>query len=256
MYNKMKLNENGTSISHCKVVVIISANAEWRVLRNREPGLVTNKSPFGEWFLHTYPDIPDWVNPVLLFHGGWGKIASAASTQYVIDQWRPLLIINLGTCGGFDGEIDKGTIILVERTIVYDIFEQMGDKEEHIKHYTTEIDNSWVTEPYPLPVRRSLLISGDRDLIAEDIPKLKTSYAATAGDWESGSIAWVANRNRTQCLILRGVTDLVGDMGGEAYDGKIQVFIDNTNLIMNSLIDSLSLWINKFSKFYTQTGLK
>ena len=34
---------------------------------------------------------------------------------------------NLGTCGGFEGEIERGTLLLVERTLVYDIFEQMGD---------------------------------------------------------------------------------------------------------------------------------
>ena len=38
-------------------------------------------------------------------------------------------------------------------------------------------------------------------------------------DWESGAIAWVAARNQTRCLILRGVTDLVGEAGDEAYDG-------------------------------------
>lgn len=49
----------------------------------------------------------------MFFHGGWGKIAAVASAQYVIDRWSPELLVNLGTCGGFEGEITKGTIILV-----------------------------------------------------------------------------------------------------------------------------------------------
>ncbi|MBI4639200.1 MAG: hypothetical protein HY731_00795 [Candidatus Tectomicrobia bacterium] len=40
--------------------------------------------------------------------------------------------MNLGTCSGFEGRIEKGTIILVERTIVYDIIEQMLDFDESI----------------------------------------------------------------------------------------------------------------------------
>jgi nucleoside phosphorylase len=53
----------------------------------------------------------------------------------------------------------------------------------------------------------------------------------------------VANKNQVPCLILRGVTDLVGAEGGEAYNGNIEVFYSNTELIMKTLLDSLSNWI-------------
>lgn len=156
------------------------------------------------------------------------------------------MIINLGTCGGFEGEIDKEEIILVEKTIIYDIFEQMGDPTEHIKHFSTEIDTSWLNPPLPLQVKRTLLVSGDRDLFCDDIPSLKTKYGAIAGDWESGAIAWVANKYHTRCLILRGVTDLVGETGGEAYDGNVSYYYENTDLIMKKLIESLPLWLSKY----------
>ena len=77
----------------------------------------------------------------------------------------------------------------------------------------------------------------------EDIPDLKSKYGAVAGDWESGAIAWVANRNQVRCLILRGVTDLVGDEGGEAYEGKVQIYVENTERVMNDLILHLPKWI-------------
>ncbi len=111
----------------------------------------------------------------LFLHGGWGKIAAAASTQYAIDRWSPDLLINLGTCGGFEGTIERGTIVLAERTVVYDIIEQMGDYDEHIAHYATDIDLSWLDGDVPLPVLRTLLVSGDRDLVVEDIPRSQTA---------------------------------------------------------------------------------
>ena len=183
--------------------------------------------------------------PIILFHGGWGKVAAAASTQYVIDRWQPRMVINLGTCGGFDGEINKGEVLFVEKTVIYDIFEQMGNPDEHIRYYMTDVDTSWVTPPYPIPVRRSLMVSGDRDLFSNDIPALKARYGAIAGDWESGAIAWVATKNNTQCLILRGVTDLVGADGGEAYNGNVYLYHENTEQIMKMLLDSLPLWLLK-----------
>ncbi len=225
-----------------RVVVVISANIEWQAALSLLPPGERQVSPLGEWRLVDLI-VNGRSEPVLFFHGGWGKIAAAASTQYIIDRWSPDLLVNLGTCGGFEGEVERGTIILVERTIVYDIIEQMGDSEEHLAHYTTRLDLSWLAEPYPHPVQRSLLVSADRDLLVEEIPRLKRDFGAMAGDWESGAIAWVAARNFTRCLILRGVTDLVGAAGGEAYQGQIHVFVKATAEILQRLLQALPDWL-------------
>jgi adenosylhomocysteine nucleosidase len=228
-------------------VVLISANAEWKVVRNYFPDRSKYLSPYGECFFYSFRQITELKKPVAFFHGGWGKIAASASTQYAINRWHPRMVINLGTCGGFEGEIDKGEIILVEKTIIYDIFEQMGDPDEHIKYYSTDIDTTWLNPPLPLLVKRTLLVSGDRDLFYDDILMLKLKYSAIAGDWESGAIAWVANKNHTPCLILRGVTDLVGESGGEAYDGNVSFYDENTELIMKKLLESLPQWLLKYT---------
>jgi len=114
-----------------KVVVIISADAEWRAIHKIFPDQTYQHSPYGEWFETSFQ-----ASPVIFYHGGWGKISAAASAQYVIDRWQPELLVNLGTCGGFEGEIERGAILLVEKALVYDIIEQMGDYEAHIAHYT------------------------------------------------------------------------------------------------------------------------
>ncbi len=224
-----------------RAVIIISADSEWRAVGEVLPGKAARTSPFGEWFELEGGEFS--LPPGLIFlHGGWGKIAAAASTQYAIDAWQPDVLINLGTCGGFQGEIERGTIVLVDRTIVYDIVEQMGDYEEHIAHYSTQLDLSWLKSEPPLVFRRALIVSGDRDLAPEDIPLLKQRYGAVVGDWESGAIAWVASRNQVRCLILRGVTDLVSSSAGEAY-GNIELFHQATRGIIENLVSGLHHWL-------------
>jgi len=223
-------------MEHETTVVIISANAEWRALRSLFPHAQMECSPYGETFLSQGSG-----QAYRFFHGGWGKIAAAGSTQYVIDRWQPDVLINLGTCGGFAGEVKQGDVILVNKTIVYDIIEQMGDFDEHIAHYTTNLDTSWVQEPYPLPVRRALLVSADRDLLVEQVAELKQRYGALAGDWESGAIAWVAKRNKTRVLILRAVSDLVDHQGNETY-GNLGLFESAAAEIMKRLVASLPGW--------------
>jgi adenosylhomocysteine nucleosidase len=216
-----------------RIVIIVSADSEWQAVKLILAPVRINTTNMGEMFE---------IYPLTYFHGGWGKISAAATAQYVIDQYQPNLLINLGTCGGIEGRIERGAVILVTETIVYDIIEKMSDPEEAIAHYATELDLSWLPVPLPAPVQRGLLISADSDLLAEDIPNLVQKYAAIAADWESGAIAWVANRNRVRCLILRGVTDLVSPSGGEAY-GNIGLFHENTRTMMQKLIEQLPVWL-------------
>jgi adenosylhomocysteine nucleosidase len=233
--------------SDIDIVVIISADIEWRATRYLVPSDRIQTSPFGEYFFYPIESIPSG-HSMVFFHGGWGKISAAASSQYVIDRWNPKLLINLGTCGGFEGKIDRGTIILADRTIVYDIYEQMGDAESHIAKYSTILDLSWLQEPYPEQIEKTLLVSGDRDLDPGEVKKLQAKYGAVVGDWESGAIAYVANLNDVPCLILRGVSDLVSESGGEAY-GDNDFFDKSAMMIMDQLIKSLPKWIQAADVF-------
>lgn len=128
--------------------IIISANIEWRMLRTFFPAVEQHSSSMGAWF-ETTIQVGKQQEQVLFFHGGWGKVSAAASAQYVIDHLSPTLLINIGTCGGFEGAIERGTIILVERTIIYDIIEMMTDADEAIAAYTTTLDLTWLAENYP-----------------------------------------------------------------------------------------------------------
>ncbi len=247
------------------IIVLISANSEWRAIERLfsqadssaasfditageappvEPTPIKappfEVTPFGATF-----EVDLEGKTFRFLQSGWGKIAAAASTQYAIDTYHPDLLINLGTCGGFAGRIERGDIVLAEKTIVYDIIEQMGDFDQAIAHYTTDLDLSWLPSPTPLPVMRTLLVSGDRDLVAEEIAHLAQHYGAVAGDWESGAIAWTAARNQARLLILRGVTDLVSAEGGEAY-GNVALFHQSAFEVMQRLVAGLPGWAAGF----------
>ncbi len=179
---------------------------------------------------------------VVFLHGGWGKIKAAGSAQYAISRWNPKLMVNLGTCGGFQGRIEAGEVVLADKTIVYDLVEQMAAPESAIRAYTTTLDLSFLREPYPQKVRKTLLVSADRDLMAEEIPELITKYNAVAGDWESGAIAFICQSNCVPCLILCGVSDLVGIDGCEAYD-NLSLFPERAEEVMLELMHHLPAWL-------------
>jgi adenosylhomocysteine nucleosidase len=219
-----------------KTVVLISAIAEWIAVKPLFAHAQIEQFPFGEYFT-----IPMQDEEITFFHSGWGKISSAGSMQYVIDRYAPDLIVNLGTCGGFEGGISVGELILVEKTYVYDIVELMGDLDI-VSYYGSTLDLSWLAEPYPYPARRGMIASADSDLPPAKIPFLR-SLGAIAADWESAALAWVATRNNARLLILRGVSDMVSEEGGEAYD-NIEMFNERARGIMQQLVEQLPDWLN------------
>jgi adenosylhomocysteine nucleosidase len=234
-------------------VVLISADAEWDAVKQALDGKLDaiHAYPYGEWFrlqralLQDSAEAPhrQESDALKFFHGGWGTISAAASAQFVIDHFSPDLIVNLGTCGGFEGRIQAGDVLLVDRTAVYDVIEEMTDPDAAKAHYASSPDLSWLAEPYPHRVSRVVMASADRDLQAQDIAGLVEQYGAVAADWESAAIAWVAGRNKTRLLILRGVSDIVGRAGGEVY-GKPEQFSERTRTIMATLLKQLPDWLD------------
>jgi len=217
------------------IVVIISAIAEWKAIKEIFPDLNVKDSVYGE-----SANLHHGGYDLKLYHSGWGKIASAGMMQYVIDHDQPDLVVNLGTCGGFEDLVEQGDVILVERTFIYDIVELMGDLNI-LDYYASTLDLSWLPKPYPHPICLGMIASADSDLPPDKIASLK-AHGAIVGDWESGALAWVANKNKQKLLILRGVSDLVSEQVGEAYD-NFALFEERTKGVMRTLFRQLPDWL-------------
>ena len=219
-----------------RVVVLISADAEWAPAKEVLKPTHVEPSPYGEYFTHLVSG-----ESVLFFHGGWGKIAAAASTEYAIGRWHPAVLINLGTCGGIEGRTERGDKLLVTRTVTYDIREAIGDSSSAIEAYTTEIDLGWLG-PLPISLRTVPMVSADRDLVPSETAELVRRFEAVAADWESSAIAYVANRRNIRLLIIRAVSDLVGAHGGAAI-GALALFQNEAAKIMRSLLSDLDVLV-------------
>jgi len=194
------------------VVVLVSANAEWKPVRERFSTAAATQSPYGDYFT-----APVGKRSVVFMHGGFGKVQAAGSTQWAIDHLHPSLLVNIGTCGGFDGAIAQGEMLLVERAIIYDLIEQMGDSQETIDFYATTLDTQFAGVKLPKGTRRGLILSADRDIVAAEVPMLKKRFNGIAADWESGAIAFVARTNHVPLFIVRQVTDVVRADGGDEF---------------------------------------
>lgn len=206
-----------------------------------QPDLI-HSTPLGDWFEYQLSD-----HPLLFFHSGWGKTHSAASTQFVINQWAPKLVINLGTCGGLEGLAHVGEVFLVTKTIMYDVIERMGDPDQAIEFYSTTLDSAWIKAELPARTRRSTLASADQDIAHNNYGFLANIIKVPAADWESASIAWVLKKNETKGLILRGVSDLVNHTQSET-DANQSLWQSRVKKIMQKLLHDLPFYLDQFKQ--------
>jgi adenosylhomocysteine nucleosidase len=238
------LDPNMIIVEKHQIVVLISADEEWRAVKQiMKPPEPLQSSPFGEWFPQDV-QVQDGQLSIVFFQTGCGKIPAAAAAQFVLNKWNLQLIINLGTCGGFKGKVERRDILLITKTVVYDIYERSGGHDEQVAKYMTELDLTWIEKPYPMNALPATMATADQDLNPESIPHLYEKYGAVAADWESGAIAYVAHKkNKTKCLIVRGVSDLVDPARGEP--SSEEDITEGTRIVMGRLLESLPEWIAK-----------
>ena len=224
------------------IPVLVSATSEWDVVVSiLQPPTLQQSLPGA----HFQTELAGQT--CLFFHSGWGKIATAASTQYVIDHYQPELIINVGTCGGFAGSSKVGEILLVTETLIYDIVERMDDPVAALNHYRTKNDISWITDPLPAGTRKARIISADQDIDYASFDLLTTTHQADAADWETGAFAWVAARNYIPWLALRGVSDLVTRQGSETDNG-VDLWRSRLDQLMQKILAELPFYFMEFER--------
>ena len=228
------------SIIPMPIVVLISANSEWRVtLEFLHPSQIFT-SPLGEWFVGNVE-----THKVVFFHSGWGKTRSAAAAQFVIDHWQPDLVINLGTCGGLEGYATLGETLLITNTVMYDVFERMGDSQQAIDKYRANLETDWIGVNLPENTRRSALASADQDIDFRNFKLLTQEFGVPAADWESAAIAWVLKTNGVKGLILRGVSDIVSPTASES-DNNHSLWQTRVERIMGKLLQDLPFYLDRF----------
>jgi adenosylhomocysteine nucleosidase len=221
-------------------VIIISAGTEWRCIRPLISAGSEIKTPYPHCVSTSIGN-----TPVVFLHSGWGKVASAGATQYAIDQWVPKLLINLGTCGGLAGRVSLGEIVLASETVIYDIIEGMSDYNKAIERYGCQAHLDWLGDDLPISLKKARLLSADRDIRPQDVQMLIDDFDGIAGDWESGAFAWVADKNKVDWLILRGVTDLISPVKGEAL-GNVSLWQERTGPVMEKLFATLPWLIDQY----------
>lgn len=155
-------------------------------------------------------------NPVVVALSGIGKVNAAKTATVLALEFKPRLIINIGTAGGMIKEENTLDIVIAEKIVQYDFDTRDLDGDKGIGIHTTsskkmvELSKKVLVDDNH-KVWVGSIASGDK--FVSD-PKLiaeikKENPEVIACDMESGAISQVANSLEIPCIIIRSLSDIV-----------------------------------------------
>ena len=192
--------------------------------------------PFGEYFKTVINN-----KEVIVYRCNVRKVASAASTQYMIDHFNLEKIIVAGTCAGVDTKCNQFDIIIPNLAVQYDC--TVRETEPLIKEkFNVNIDLSKLNVEY----MTGTIGTADKPLVMWNDYLILKENNITVVDTEAAGIAYVCKMNNVDILILKGISDFPTDENLStkelSYEEQYNIFIKNIPIIMNKIFDE---YINK-----------
>lgn len=168
-----------------------------------------------------------------------GLEAAAVCATLIIHEFKPDLMINFGTAGGFEsrGWRVGDACVISEPIVFHDRRVSIpGYRESQVGAYPTS-DTSGLRAA--LSLRPATVSSGSSLEMSDRDHEMLISQNADVKEMECAAIAWVAHRKRVPFLAMKSVTDLV-DHPEPVADQFLKNLALASHVIQDRVVDALN----------------
>ena len=211
--------------------IAIAAKNEWKAILEKFNVLSCEHFSLGEYFKTNI-----YGEEIIFYNCGSRKMRCSASTQYMIDHFNFSKIIVLGTCAGIDNKYKTFDVFFPNKLVQYDC--TVKESEPLIKDsYTVEIDVSSLDN-----VNTGTLATADKPVVTwKDYEELKENDI-TIADMEAAAISYICRANDVECVVVKGISDFPIDENitskEESYNEQFDIYMKNTPIVLNNIIDN------------------
>ena len=162
---------------------------------------------------------------IILAQSGVGKVNAALNTQYIIDTYKPDIIINTGVAGGISDGLTIGDIVIGTYLVQHDFdVTVLGyakgymctgiEKDKPTKYYcdkelVEKFQSCLEQNMSKQKIHLGIIASGDKFISGKEIKKeINEYFGAIAVEMEGCAIAQVATRNKIPFVVTRAISDL------------------------------------------------
>jgi len=189
---------------------------------------------------------------IVLTKSGIGKVAAAVATTLLLEKFSPDSIINTGSAGGFDADLNVGDIVISTEVRFHDVdltafgyeigqMAQLPPAFEATPSLISVAQQAAQTLPN-LNIVQGLICTGD--IFMAD--PAKTEIARTnfpsmmACEMEAAAIAQVCFQFSVPFVIIRSLSDIAGKKSELSFDEFLPVAAKNASILVEAIVDRLN----------------
>lgn len=189
---------------------------------------------------------------VVLVQSGIGKVTAAIATTLLIQLFKPSCVINTGSAGGFDPELNVGDIVI----------------STEVRHHDVDV-TAFGYEPGQVPrlpaaftAHPTLIAAADRSIASLGFCKTKHGLITTgdvfmcdpervaktratfptmlAVEMEGAAIAQTCFQLETPFVVIRSLSDIAGKESPSSFEAYLEVASRNSCAMVLELIKELA----------------
>ena len=175
-------------------------------------------------------------NNIVLIKSGVGKVAASTTAQFIIDNYKPLYIINTGIAGSLSPDIKAGDFIIANKLVQHDFdVTAFGSPKGYIDNGiepnkpTIFSSDKKLVEKFKkelilnqnINIKLCTIATGDI-FVNQEMQKqiIRDEFNAEATDMESAAIAQTAQINNVPLIVIKTISDAENNSVSEYKQNK------------------------------------
>jgi adenosylhomocysteine nucleosidase len=182
---------------------------------------------------------------VVLLKSGIGKVNAAMSTTILLEKFRPDVVINTGSAGGFHPDLNVGDVVISSEVRHHDVDVtafgyEYGQVPQLPAAFTADeklvqIAETAAKEISDIQVVKGLIATGDSfmsDPTRVEFVRGKFDDLQ-AVEMEAAAIAQVSHQFQIPFVIIRSLSDIAGKESGVSFEQYLEkAAVNSANLVM------------------------
>ncbi|MGN5454367.1 MAG: 5'-methylthioadenosine/S-adenosylhomocysteine nucleosidase [Candidatus Kurthia intestinigallinarum] len=229
-----------------KIAVIGAMEEEVELLRATLENTTTETIANSEYTQGTYKD-----KDVILLKSGIGKVNAAMSTTILLEKYQPDVVINTGSAGGYDENLDVGAIVISDEVRHHDVDAtifgyEMGQVPQMPVGFKAdarlmEVAEQAVAEVGEHQSATGLITTGDSFM--NDPVRVETvrNYFPTmkAVEMEAAAVAQVCYQFATPFVVIRALSDIAGKQSDISFDEFLPIAAKHSTQVVLKAIEKI-----------------
>lgn len=184
---------------------------------------------------------------VVLLKSGIGKVNAALATSIMHERFTPNFVINTGTAGGFDEQLNIGDLVISTEVIHHDVnvtafdyeYGQVPGLPPTFKADETLLEKTIkALNKINIPYKTGLIATSDSFMDDEDhVKKVRERFPAMiAAEMEAAAIAQVCYQYNVPFIVIRALSDIAGKESSISFNEFIDIAAKHaTQLILETI---------------------